>query len=277
MQSPKRVPTALTIAGSDSGGGAGLQADLKTFAALGLHGTSVVTCLTAQNPERVLGLQPAALSIVRQQLTAVFETLRPQAIKTGMLFSAAIIREVTKFLKSARKTAPLIVDPVMVATSGARLLEPNAVQALQEDLLPQCTLVTPNVPEAEALTGLALREPEDLRTAARLLRQRFGCAVLIKGGHLPNTKQAIDLFYDKKTELLLRAPFIRGVSTHGTGCTYAAAIASYCALGCALPEAVTRAKRYVTRAIAQNVRVGRYHVLNYLGAARSDGIQSSLR
>jgi hydroxymethylpyrimidine/phosphomethylpyrimidine kinase len=270
MQSPKRIPTALTIAGSDSGAGAGLQADLKTFAALGLHGTSVVTCLTAQNPEGVLGLQPTDTVMVRQQLAAVFGGLRPQAIKTGVLFSAAIIREVSKFLTSARTRVPLIVDPVMVATSGTRLLQPNAVRTLQEYLLPQCTLVTPNVPEAEVLTGLTLHEPDDMRSAARILRRRFGCAVLIKGGHLPNTQQAIDLFYDKKTELLLRAPFVPGISSHGTGCTYAAAIAGYCALGCPLPEAVTRAKRYITRAIARRVRVGRYQVLNYLGSVRND-------
>jgi hydroxymethylpyrimidine/phosphomethylpyrimidine kinase len=265
MPSPKRVPTALTIAGSDSGGGAGIQADLKTFAALGLHGTCVVTGLTAQNPDRILDVEPAGVRLVRQQLRAVFAALPPHAIKTGMLCSAAIIREVTQFLRTRRNTAPLIVDPVMVATSGARLLEPTAMHALQENLLSQCTLVTPNVAEVEALTGLILREPEDMRAAARWLHRRFGCAVLIKGGHLPKAKQATDLFYDRKTELLLSAPFVRRGSTHGTGCTYAAAIASYCALGCDLPEAVTRAKRYVTHAIARSVRVGPYRVLNHFG------------
>jgi hydroxymethylpyrimidine/phosphomethylpyrimidine kinase len=187
-----------------------------------------------------------------------------------MLFSSAIIRQVSKFLRSTRNVAPLIVDPVMVATSGTRLLKPEAVRTLEEELLPYCTLVTPNVPEAEALTSVAIRDPEDMRAAARRLRDRFGCAVLIKGGHLPNTGQAIDLFYDKKTELLLSAPFLRHASTHGTGCTYAAAITSYCARRCALPEAVTRAKRYVTRAIAQRVRAGPYRVLNYIDSLRND-------
>jgi hydroxymethylpyrimidine/phosphomethylpyrimidine kinase len=161
------------------------------------------------------------------------------------------------------KKRPLIVDPVMVSTSGAPLLEPEAVECLREELLPLATLITPNLDEAKALCGIPIIEPEDLRTAARLLRQQFRCAVLIKGGHLPDAKDAVDIFYDGKTELLLSAPFIKGVRTHGTGCTYSAAIAAYCALGWGLSDAVTRAKTYVTQAIAQCQRVAGHDVLNH--------------
>ncbi len=211
-------PVALAIAGSDSGGGAGLQADLKTFTALRVHGTSVITCLTAQNPRRVLAVEPCSPEMVRQQIEAVFEELRPAAVKTGMLFSAGIIRAVVDFFKG-KKGLPLVVDPVMISTSGAVLLKPSAMQALREQLLPLATLVTPNLDEAEILAGQAIREPEDLRAAARKIFSRYGCAVLTKGGHLSHTREAMDIFFDGETELLLSAPFVRGVSTHGTGCT----------------------------------------------------------
>ncbi len=257
------MPIALTIAGSDSGGGAGIQADLKTFASLGVHGTSVITCLTAQNPQRVLGVQAAEPATVRQQLQAVFSELRPQAIKTGMLFSSEIIREVAAFLARTPKRPPLIVDPVMIATSGASLLKADSVKALKDELLPRATLLTPNLPEAEALTGLPIREPEDLRTAARWLRNRYHCAVLMKGGHLADSRNAVDLFYDGKTELLLSAPFVVGVSTHGTGCVYSAAVAAYCARGCGLPEAVQRAKAFITQAIVRSRRVASHWVLSW--------------
>lgn len=269
MSSHPRQPIALTIAGSDSGGGAGIQADLKTFAALGVHGTSAITCLTAQNPKGVLGVQACRPAMLRQQLEAVFAELPPRAAKTGMLFSTALIREVASFWNRLRQRPPLIVDPVLIATSGARLLQPSAVRALRDDLLPLATLATPNVPEAEALTGVPIREPEDLRAVARLLRRRLGCAVLLKGGHLPDTGTAVDLFYDGRTELLLSAPFIRGVSTHGTGCTFSAAIAGYCARGQALAAAVRLAKDYLTRAIVHSARIGAHSALNHFaGRAR---------
>jgi hydroxymethylpyrimidine/phosphomethylpyrimidine kinase len=259
----KRLPIALTVAGSDSGGGAGIQADLKTFATLGVHGTSVITCLTAQNPMAVIGVQATESPMVRKQLEAVFSELRPQAIKTGMLFSSEIIREVAAFFACTRKLPPLIVDPVMVATSGASLLKPDAVEALKNELLPRATLLTPNIPEAEALAGLPIREPEDLRTVARWLQRHYRCAVLIKGGHLADSRNAVDLFYDGTTELLLSAPFVGGVSTHGTGCTYSAAVAAYCAQGRALPEAVQRAKAFITQAIARSRRVAGHWVLGF--------------
>jgi len=251
---------ALTIAGSDSGGGAGIQADLKTFAALGVHGTSAITCITAQNPKRVTGIQPVRADMVRRQIKAVFAELRPDAVKTGMLFSADIIGVVAEFL--AGKRPPLVVDPVMVATSGARLLKPSAIRVLKERLLPLATLVTPNLDEAEILVGRKLRTLSDLRGAAREIHERFGCAALVKGGHLQTLAEAVDVFFDGRELTLLRARRVRGVSTHGTGCTYSAAIAALLALGHPLPRAVELAKRHVTRAISHSRRAGRHWVLN---------------
>jgi hydroxymethylpyrimidine/phosphomethylpyrimidine kinase len=264
MPSRKTRPVALTIAGSDSGGGAGVQADLKTFAALGAHGTCAITCLTAQNPEQVLAVQPAQPGMIAQQLDAVFAELRPAAAKTGMLFSAPIVREVARFWRSGRRP-PLVVDPVMVATSGAVLLDPKARRSLENDLLPLAVLITPNLDEARLLTGLDLTEPEDLRAAARLMADRYGCAVLVKGGHLRQTADAVDVFLDprRKVELLLSAPYVRGLSTHGTGCTYSAAIAAYLAHGYPLAEAVQGGKRFITQAIVRSYRVHRHTVLDH--------------
>lgn len=262
MTKRSSLPIALTIAGSDSGGGAGIQADLKTFAALRVHGTSAITCLTAQNPRGVVGVQAAQPKLVAQQIEAVFAELPPAACKTGMLFSTEIIRVVTRFF-SAAKRPPLIVDPVMVATSGAALLKPSAMRAVREDLLPIATLVTPNLDEAQLLLGIKIRDEEGLRTAAREILHRFSCAALVKGGHLRGTREAVDVFYDGKTELLLSAPFVQGVSTHGTGCTYSAAIAAQLALGRNLPDAVVAAKDFITGAIAGSQRIGRYFVLNW--------------
>jgi hydroxymethylpyrimidine/phosphomethylpyrimidine kinase len=258
------IPIALTIAGSDSGGGAGIQADLKTFAALGVHGASVITCLTAQNPKGVPGVQAATPAMVRQQLEAVFAELPPAACKTGMLYSAEIIRVIVEFF-GGKNRPPLIVDPVMVATSGACLLKPSAVKVACDKLFPLATLVTPNLDEAELLLGVKIHDEEDLRAAARQTVKRFGCAALVKGGHLRGTREAVDIFNDGRTELLLTAPFVRGVSTHGTGCTYSAAIAAHCARGLALAEAVQEAKVFITRAIAESRRIGRHFVLNWTG------------
>lgn len=255
-----KIPCAITIAGSDSGGGAGIQADLKTFAALKVHGTSAITCITAQNPARVIGIQPCSPTIVRQQLTAVFEELRPVAAKTGMLYSAEMIHLVATFLR--RRDLPVVIDPVMVATSGARLLKPNAISSLSKELLPHAALITPNLAEAELLTGMRLTSPEHLRRAARDLHRQFHCPVLIKGGHLRRLKQALDIFYDGKQELLLSAPFVKGLRTHGTGCTFSAAITAYLALGLSLPSAVQKAKQFITQAILQYQITAAHPVLN---------------
>jgi hydroxymethylpyrimidine/phosphomethylpyrimidine kinase len=262
MSKRSQLPVALTIAGSDSGGGAGIQADLKTFAALGVHGTSAITCITAQNPAGVRGIQACSVDIVRRQIEAVFDELPPTAVKTGMLYSAPIIRVVAGFFLR-RRDVPLVVDPVMVSTTGAQLLKPAAVKALCAELLPLATVVTPNLDEAAILVGQKLTSVTDLRAAARELHQRFGCAALVKGGHLRGLKEAVDIFYDGRQELLLSAPFIRGVSTHGTGCTYSAAIAGHLARGRSLPRAVQCAKEYITQAIAQSRTAAGHSVLNW--------------
>lgn len=255
-------PCALTVAGSDSGGGAGIQADLKTFFALGVHGTSAMTSLTAQNPRGVRAIHAVPARFLADQMEAVFDELPPRAIKTGMLFSDILIDALVRCLDSGPKV-PLVVDPVMVSTSGARLLKPRAVRRLREKLMPRATLVTPNLDEAILLTGLRVASEEDLRMVARNLHGQYGCAVLVKGGHLRGVREAADLFYDGQDELLLTAPFVRGVSTHGTGCTYAAAVTAFLAHGQPLTGAVAAAKHYITSAIQRSIRIGCHQALNW--------------
>jgi hydroxymethylpyrimidine/phosphomethylpyrimidine kinase len=262
LKSLKKLPIALTIAGSDSGGGAGIQADLKTFASLGVHGTSAITGVTAQNPKIVAGILPCPAKFVRLQIETVSAELRPAAVKTGMLCSASVIREIADFFRQHRGV-PLIVDPVMVSTSGAQLLNPAGLKALQKELLPLAALITPNLGEAELLLKTQLRSVTDLEKAPRKLHERFGCAVLVKGGHLPGGKEAVDAFYDGKRAFLLTAPFIRGLRLHGTGCTLSAAIAAWVARGLALPAAVRRAKKYIGRAIVTRQEAAGHLVLNH--------------
>jgi hydroxymethylpyrimidine/phosphomethylpyrimidine kinase len=279
MITRKTLPVALTIAGSDSGGGAGIQADLKTFAALGVHGTSAIACLTAQNPQRVLAVEPCSPKMLRQQIEAVFEELNPAAVKTGMLFSAKNILVVANFFQNSKlktKNLKLVVDPVMVSTSGARLLQAAAEKILREKLLPLAALVTPNLDEAEILAEQKITSPEDLRAAARAIFSRYRCAVLVKGGHLKKCSEAIDVFFDGENELLLSAPFVRGVSTHGTGCTYSAAITAALALGHRLPHAVEVGKNFITNAIANSYRVKNHFALGQLnGSADTVGKSKS--
>jgi hydroxymethylpyrimidine kinase/phosphomethylpyrimidine kinase len=280
----KRLPVALTIAGSDSGGGAGVQADLKTFAALGVHGASAIACLTAQNPKRVLGIEPCSPKMLRRQIEAVFEELPPTAVKTGMLFTAENIRVVADFFRtpnSELRTPNLIVDPVMVSTSGARLLEPAAVQILKDKLLPLAALVTPNLAETEILIGRKPASVEEMRAAGRDICAQFGCAALVKGGHLEcgdmsplskrghvralqSLREAADIFFDGKIELLLTAPFVKGVRTHGTGCVYSAAICAALARGHDLPHAVEIGKNFITVAIANRYKIGKHVALGHL-------------
>jgi hydroxymethylpyrimidine/phosphomethylpyrimidine kinase len=248
-------PVALTVAGSDSGGGAGIQADLKVFAALGVHGTSALTCLTAQSPAGVTGVHAVPAAFVTRQLETLLAELPPAAAKTGMLFNAGIIRAVAETF-ARHPGIPLVVDPVMIATSGARLLRPDALRALQDRLLPRAALVTPNLDEAAALLGRPLRSVDDLRWAARGIHGRWGVPALIKGGHLRDAAQATDILWDGREERVLRAPFVKGVSTHGTGCTYSAAIVACLALGHPLSVAVEQAKRVITRAIRRSTRLG---------------------
>ena len=250
MREPNR-PVALTIAGSDSGGEAGIQADLKTFALLQVHGASAITCATAQNRQTVTRMEPCSPALVRAQIEAAASSLPLAAAKTGMLYSAAIVTAVAAFFQQA-PSLPLVVDPVMVSSSGRRLLQAGGLRALRRALLPLAALVTPNVPEAEILLGRRIATVEDLRAAARDIFQRFGCATLAKGGHLPGSGEAVDFLYSSRGEWLLTTPRIRGGGRHGTGCTYSAAITAWLARGCPLEKAVERAKNHLTRSIYES-------------------------
>ena len=243
-----QTPVALTVAGSDSGGEAGIQADLRTFAALKVHGACAITCITAQNRKAVSRLEPCSPAMVRAQMEAVAAQFPLAAAKTGMLYSAAIVREVAAFFGQARQIS-LVVDPVIISTSGRRLLQRDGVNALVRELLPLATLVTPNLAEAEDLIGNKITTIENLRAAARRIRELFGCAALVKGGHLPGTDEAVDFLCTDDGEWLLSAPRARGLALHGTGCTYSAAIAAWLARGKSLGKSVALAKNHVTNEI----------------------------
>jgi hydroxymethylpyrimidine/phosphomethylpyrimidine kinase len=246
---------ALTIAGSDSGGGAGIQADLKTFAAHGVFGTSAITAITAQNTVEVTSVFALDPALVTAQIDAVVADLRPQATKIGMLANAPIARAVARALERHR-LANVVLDTVMVSKSRATLLDDDAIGVLRDELMPLADLVTPNVPEAERLTGLAIGDVTDLKRAAEALVTLGAHAALVKGGHL-NTATAVDVLFDGRVMLELESPRVPGRHTHGTGCTLSSAVAARLALGDPLSQAVQRAKEYVTRAIAQAPGLGR--------------------
>jgi hydroxymethylpyrimidine/phosphomethylpyrimidine kinase len=252
MRPTSHIYAALTIAGSDSAGGAGIQADLRTFALAGVRGATVITCLTAQNRARVARIEPVAPKMIRAQFEAVFAETTPGAAKTGMLYSAEIVREVARFMRR-RPGIPLVVDPVMISTSGRRLLQIDAVEVLKRELLPMAALVTPNRAEAEVLTGKKIETPEDMRAAARVIYRTFGCAALVKGGHVEGTREAIDILFDGRSEWTFSAPRARNVRLHGTGCTYSAAITAGLARGQSLAAAVAWGKQFVTDAIYAGV------------------------
>ena len=237
---------ALTIAGSDSGGGAGLQADLKAFAANGVFGASVVTAVTAQNTLKVAGVVAMEPDFVEAQLDAVLSDLPVAAVKTGMLATAGIVRAVGRRAR-AGELPNLVVDPVMVASSGDRLLDEDAVDAYREELFPAALLITPNLREAGLLVGRPLSGPEDMESPAQQLADSGPAFVLVKGGHL--TGDAVDVLYDGRTCSELRAPRVRTANVHGTGCTLAATVAALLARGRDVPAAVSDAKRFVTGAI----------------------------
>jgi hydroxymethylpyrimidine/phosphomethylpyrimidine kinase len=286
---------ALTIAGSDSGGGAGIQADLKTFHSLGVYGMSVVTALTAQNTLGVQGIYDVPPAFIELQLRSVLSDIGADAAKTGMLSCAAAIRAVARVLREqprARRAAPLlVVDPVMASKHGDALLRAGAIKTLVSELLPLALVVTPNIGEAELLSGLRIRSLDEMKRAARIMHERFfaeftlserrkspakrgtreglrmtgegfrmtECGprfIVIKGGHLRGA-EATDLVFDGARSVVLRAKRIRARHTHGTGCTFSAAIAAYLALGCPALEAIRRAKAYVTRAIRHARPLGR--------------------
>lgn len=246
-------PVALTIAGSDSGGGAGIQADLKTFRARDVHGTSVITAVTSQNTRGVSAVHPIPLTHIRSQLAAVFEDFPIGAVKTGMLGSAAATRLVARELR-ARKPAWLVVDPVMIATSGTRLLDEDAIGVLADALIPLADVLTPNLPEAEALLGWPIRRAADFdRAGAELLALGAG-AVLLKGGHARG-RDVVDRYYDARGKLELRHPRL-AIEGHGTGCTLAAAVASELAKGRPPRAAVRLAVAYVHRGLSRGYRPG---------------------
>ncbi|WP_340104547.1 bifunctional hydroxymethylpyrimidine kinase/phosphomethylpyrimidine kinase [Rhodohalobacter sp. 8-1] len=249
----KKYTRVLTIAGSDSGGGAGIQADLKTFSALGCYGMSVITALTAQNTETVAGIQAAEPEFVVQQIDAVLDDIGTDAIKIGMLFSAEIIEAVAERLK-AYKSDSIVLDPVMISKSGAQLLKEDAVETMVEQLFPIALLITPNIPEAEKLTGIDIGTEDDMKRAAEILFDTGAQNVLIKGGHM-NGDQSKDMLFcnrDGKTDTYVFASKrINTKNTHGTGCTYSSAIASYLAHDCDLENAVKFAKQYVKGAIEE--------------------------
>ena len=245
----KRV---LTVAGSDSGGGAGIQADLKTMLACGVHGMSVVTAITAQNSLGVQGVWPLPVEAVVAQLDAVLDDIGVDAVKTGMMASAEIAVAVADRLR--RVDAPVVVDPVLASTSGASLLTDDALEVLRRELLPRATVATPNLAEVERLTGFVVRREEDLRTAADAVLALGPQWVLVTGGHLAG--DAVDLLTDGSVEHVLRAGRIDNPHTHGTGCTLASAVASYLARGEDVPTAVHKAKDYVTGAIRAGFALG---------------------
>lgn len=248
--------TALTIAGSDSGGGAGIQADLKTFAAFGVFGTSAITAITAQNTVAVTDVEPVRPELVVAQIDAVLDDIGAHAIKIGMLANASIVEAVAGAL-GRRDPGPIVLDTVMVSKGGAPLIEDDAVSALVRQLVPMATVITPNVPEAEVLTGRLIRSLDDLRDAAAALIDAGARAVMAKGGHLDG--DAVDILHDGQSLVELRTERLAGRHTHGTGCTLSSAIAARLALGDDLASAVRAAKAYVTRAITQAPGLGRGH------------------
>jgi hydroxymethylpyrimidine/phosphomethylpyrimidine kinase len=255
---PVRAPVraVLTIAGSDSGGGAGAQADLKTFVALGVYGTSAITAITAQNTVGVTVAMPLPADLVAAQIEAIASDIPLRATKTGMLGNAAIVEAVVASI-DALELPLVVVDPVMVAKSGDRLVDEDGVRVTCSELLPRALVVTPNIPEAEALSGVAIRSLDDAREAARRIHA-MGPSVIVKGGHASGD-DLVDLLFHDGVFVPFHTPRIQTRNTHGTGCTFASAVAAYLALGHALPEATGRAQAYVAGAIRHGLAIGRGH------------------
>ena len=256
-ESAATVPVALTVAGSDCSAGAGIQADLKTFTALGVYGLTAVTCIVAEVPGKVSRIEPVTARMVREQIEVLLKNFRVGAIKTGLLCSAEIVCAVAQAIQDGeKKTArsiPFVVDPVMIATSGDNLLEPEAVEAYKNKLFPLATLITPNLDEAALLLETTIIDRKQMESAARTLAKKYRASILLKGGHLRGDN-AIDLLFHHGKLTEFSAPFVRGVETHGTGCTYSAAITAGVASGFSLEQAIKRAKKFVTESIALHLR-----------------------
>ena len=248
------MKTALTIAGSDSSGGAGIQADIKTMTANGVYAMSAITALTAQNTTGVYGILEVTPEFLANQLDCIFTDIRPDAVKTGMVSSSALIEVIAQKL-TQYKAKNLVIDPVMVATSGAKLISDEAIETLKGKLLGLATLITPNIPEAQVLSGMDIRTAEDMERAAKAIYEVYGCAVLCKGGHQLN--DANDLLYSKEGARWYHGRRIANPNTHGTGCTLSSAIASNLAKGYSLDEAVERAKAYISGALAAMLDLGK--------------------
>jgi hydroxymethylpyrimidine/phosphomethylpyrimidine kinase len=253
VKNPLSPPVALTIAGSDSSAGAGIQADVKAFSALGVYGVTAVTCIVAEIPGKVSRIGPLNAEIVRAQIEVLANNFPIAATKTGLLCSAEIISTVARAIVDFGRNVPLIIDPVMVATSGDPLLDVNATKTYENELFPLATLITPNRDEAAKLLGEKIEDRQSMERAARALAAKYGTAVLLKGGHLPG-EQAIDILSAAGKLTEFSAEFVRDVATHGTGCTYSAAIASGLACGETLEMSIQRAKEFVSAAIAQHFR-----------------------
>ena len=246
--------TALSIAGSDSCGGAGIQADIKTMTMNGVYAMSAITALTAQNTTGVTGIMEVTADFLRQQIDAVFEDIYPDAVKIGMVSSAELIEVIAERL-IAHKAKSIVVDPVMVATSGSALMKTDAVSMLMSKLLPLAAVITPNIPETEVLSGMKVRTKEDMQKAAKMIGDSCGCAVLVKGGHCVN--DANDLLYADGKWRWFEGKRIDNPNTHGTGCTLSSAIASNLAKGFSLEESVQRAKDYISGALAAMLDFGK--------------------
>ncbi len=247
------MKTALTIAGSDSSGGAGIQADIKTMTMNGVYAMSVITSLTAQNTTGVRAIQDASPNFLRQQIDAVFEDIYPDAVKIGMVSSSELIHVIADRLRYY-KAQNIVLDPVMVATSGSALLKTDAVQTLLNDLFPLASLVTPNIPEAQFISGLAIESKEDMMAAAKKIGDEYRCAVLLKGGH--SVHDANDLLYRDGETLWFEGKRINNPNTHGTGCTLSSAIAANLAKGFTLIESIQRAKDYISGALSAMLDLG---------------------
>jgi len=256
-ESAASVPVALTVAGSDCSAGAGIQADLKTFAALGIYGLTAVTCVVAEVPRKVSRIEPVTATMVRDQIEVLLKNFRVGAIKTGLLCSAEIVCAVAQAFQDSERNAarsiPIVVDPVMIATSGDNLLEPNAVESYKSKLFPLATIITPNLDEAASLLEVAIDTRKQMENAAKALAKEYGASVLLKGGHLRGDN-AVDLLFHRGKLTEFSAPFVRGVETHGTGCTYSAAITAGLACGLSLLHAIDRAKKFVTKSVDRHFR-----------------------
>lgn len=246
--------TALSIAGSDSSGGAGIQADMKTMTMNGVYAMTAITALTAQNTTGVQGIAEVSSDFLRQQIESVFDDIRPDAVKIGMVSSPALVKTIAECL-THYEAKNVVVDPVMVATSGSALTEDSAVAMLKKKLFPLATVITPNIPEAEALSGMSIKSEADMEKAAKEIYDTFGCAVLCKGGH--NVNDANDLLYAKGKATWFKGRRINNPNTHGTGCTLSSAIAANLAKGYDLESSIQRAKDYISGALEAMLDLGR--------------------